>query len=86
MKDGDSTNRETNSITNKKNNIERYKTRSSPPQDMTPAVLSVLVAERMRLDIKISSKLKRATVRMSWSTGAKSAWGTWDTGVNGVHG
>ena len=56
---------------------------------MAPAVLSVLVAERMRLDMKISSKLKRATVRMSWSTGAKSAWGTWGkwgTGVQGVQG
>ena len=46
----------------------------------------------MRLDMKISSKLKRATVRMSWSTGAKRAWGKWGKGreerdgVEGIRG
>ena len=41
-----------------------------PPQDCT------VEDERTRLEMKISSKLNRATVRMSWSAmGTGTTWG-----------
>jgi hypothetical protein len=41
--------------------------RNEPPQFNGVSIMSVHDAERTRLDMNISSRLNRATVRMSWS-------------------